>query len=122
MFKDEKFSVDKASNAINSSIDNSKSIIPIKMEVIAAITRVRLKLHPSENLSTIELLDSLNDLLKDSLIKKKNIEEKLLILQLEGQKLLKYEWSRTKQEVKSGQEIEKQKSKNSYIIASSNNN
>ncbi|RZT93580.1 hypothetical protein EV201_2753 [Ancylomarina subtilis] len=65
MFQEEKFSANEAGNVINSSIDNAKSSLPIKIEVIGAITRLKLKLNPIQDYSVILLLESIRNLIEN---------------------------------------------------------
>lgn len=110
MIQDEEFSTDKIGSIVNNSIDNSKSSLPIKIEIIAAITRLKLKLNPTQDRSVILLLKSIRNLIENPTDNKQEIYNKLNDLQTEGQKLLKREWNRIKLEVKKGEEIEELKS------------
>ncbi|MDQ2178794.1 hypothetical protein [Marinifilum sp. D714] len=104
MFQDEKFSAGDAGNVINTSINNTKESLPIKTEVVAAITRLKLKLNPLQDFFVIELLDSLRDLIEYPTDNSTKISVNLNQLQTEGQNLIKHEWKRVKKEVKIGKE------------------
>jgi len=110
MIQNDKFSANDAGSVINTSINNSKTSLPIKIEVITAITRLKLKLNPIQDASVILLLKSIRNLIENPTNNKQEIYNKLIGLQTEGQELLKREWNRVKQEVQKGKEIEKLKS------------
>jgi hypothetical protein len=104
MIQNEKFSAGEAGDVINTSIKNSKSSLPVKTEVVAAITRLKLKLNPDQDFVVIQLLDSLRRLIEYPTDNSSKISQNLNQLQTQGQSLIKHEWKRVKKEVKIGKE------------------
>jgi hypothetical protein len=77
--------------------------------LIAAIIRLKLKLNPDQDEHIVNLLDSLIESIDKPTDNSSYIYQYLDQLQTEGQKIIKKEWERVKQEVKLGKEIKKHK-------------